>query len=545
MFTHKDQSQSWPVKTFNEAATPPLKITYGIRFLEIPAKAILAIKSSCYTREQSAKLGLGRLDHSVDSINSVGSIKEWRDGKSSMGRGGAKRLLWKRRSNDPHLQPVEESWVRELRPWLNFWELIPRQMYKDIHLPLGQDEKLLMVCNMDFTVENKDGVKHSFDFREISIFGSSDIYESMQPSQIPVFVSEPKLGEIIKISGFAKIFENIRKTDLWRSYLFCEAFQISPLPLEFIEEDIPSLLASKYGEHFLIELLSEPQRECRFVVAEKREEGKESKGLHGNVSYVKFLSKNFKLEFPVLQAEISQQPLVPHGYRPGVAQRVPVQALHIHNPHPVPLHLWVPDTSPAATSSATSTSSYPHSVHYWPIEAAKVNGVTPVADFIKEAEFQWDPVFLVERLVKKKEDGRGKRKEHGFFIKLPPHQTVSLRIWVNIPRLYCSKEISHSMGSYVKREQGMWVWASDLTVQRRAVQGEEVLGRSLVVFPKQWMGTPIMNYKMMKGMEFRRRYGTPVVHGYRVSSMEGVKVYPPVEFPHDTKRTPLRCIENG
>ena len=305
VFTHKDQSQSWPVKTFNEAATSPLKITYGIRFLEIPAKATLAIKSSCYTREQSAKLGLGRLDHSVDSINSVGSIKEWRDGKSSMGRGGAKRLLWKKRSNDPHLQPVEESWVRELRPWLNFWELIPRQMYKDIHLPLGQDEKLLMVCNMDFTVENKDGVKHSFDFREISIFGSSDIYESMQPSQIPVFVSEPKLGEIIKISGFAKIFENIRKTDLWRSYLFCEAFQISPLPLEFIEEDIPSLLASKYGEHFLIELLSEPQRECRFVVAEKREESKESKGLHGNVSYVKFLSKNFKLEFPVLQGALT------------------------------------------------------------------------------------------------------------------------------------------------------------------------------------------------------------------------------------------------
>ena len=89
------------------------------------------------------------------------------------------------------------------------------------------------------------------------------------------------------------------------------------------------------------------------------------------------------------------------------------------------------------------------------------------------------------------------------------------------------------------------MWASDITVQRRAVQGEEVLGRSLVVFPKQWMGTPIMNYKMMKGIEFRRRYGTPVVHGYGVSSMEGVKVYPPVEFPHDTKRTPLRCIENG
>lgn len=418
-----EEGESLPFTQFNRAQPRSLKITEEITFSDISPNTQVKIKSLCHEGDRS----------------------------------------------------VQDVWVRNLEASIPIRQLIPMEIYHNVDLPI-ESENQLMHCQIHFTAISSEGSTHSFEFKDIKIFGTHE-------EDLVSFTSH----SIVEPGFFLNASLEPFYADELAPYLFCDQFQI---PLKF-QEDIKTILREKYDMEALSPILQNSIQKCRVILSKNR--------------YAQFLSKTFSLQFPVSEPQIDQQLSMPQSYKLRRPLNLEVQRVLLYNPHPIPLHLFIPQI-------------HSNTLIYTPTGRVTRLGSSSDFEYVTHFDIQWDTHFFVTK------------KKNGFSIQLPPQQGMRLTISAKLPRLQCLDFPVHE-GLLGRSESGMWIQiSSDFLMKLIEPKRQGILKSYSLKIPRTWIGA------RLEDPEHVRIYKRDIKR-----DSEGRLYYKPVEIPHRNRWRALPC----
>ena len=314
---------------------------------------------------------------------------------------------------------VRGRWVGLLKNSLPVRELIPIRAYSGVDLPRHQEDVFIR-CQMHFFAQNKARGGHSFQLNNVAIKGAAEEFEGDEPlplSRLIPLNSTMSLGQFIEASSRESYIKMLPL------HLFCQKFELQLQPDEVLETKIQS----KYGEKFLYQVRQSQSQSCRLVLA---------KG-----GYVRQISKKFQLHFKLLEPQIDEKLLIPESYSSYKELILDLKRVSIYNPHSVDLHLLIPQGQV-------------NKLIYTPTGYVSHRGESTDVQLEGHFNIEWSNDLFV------------RREGAGFFVDLPPGQSVTFKVKVRLPAMLCTSHPGGGRYRYQWRESGLWIKTiSDLSIQ--------------------------------------------------------------------------------